>query len=310
MASSITKLTPEQTALKEAYFKTMFSSSLTTSSSSSHGLPPHWSRLLYHSPPMFAATLHLHAVPHQKRHLDPKTQSLISLAVASASTHLHLPAIKRHTKEALDRGASREEIVETLALTSTLGIHACNIGVPILVDVLREEGIEVETGMESMTQEQWKLRHDFEKKRGYWHPFWDLFLHLDPSFFAAYLEFSSVPWTSTNTIQTPQTLETPCPSLTEPFQPNSSSLVEQGALPPKTKELIYCAFDAAATHLYQPGLKQHMRNVIRLGGSKEEIMEVLELATLLGGSTLEVGLGVLDQELEERKEEKEEADVD
>lgn len=29
----------------------------------------------------------------------------------------------------------------------------------------------------------------------YWHKFWEDFLHLDPEFFEAYLEFSSVPWT-------------------------------------------------------------------------------------------------------------------
>ena len=44
----------------------------------------------------------------------------------------------------------------------------------------------------------------------------------------------------------------------------------------KVKELVYCAFDAAATHLYKPGLKLHMKNVLMYGGTAEEIMEVLE----------------------------------
>jgi alkylhydroperoxidase/carboxymuconolactone decarboxylase family protein YurZ len=65
----------------------------------------------------------------------------------------------------------------------------------------------------------------------------------------------------------------------------------------QVKELIYCAFDSAATHLYKPGLKLHMKNVLSYGGTAEEIMEVLELATLLSISTMDIGLPILEQEL-------------
>lgn len=65
----------------------------------------------------------------------------------------------------------------------------------------------------------------------------------------------------------------------------------------QVKELIYCAFDTAATHMYQPGLKLHMRNVLNYGGTAEEIMEVMELATLLSISTMDAGLEVLEKEL-------------
>lgn len=68
----------------------------------------------------------------------------------------------------------------------------------------------------------------------------------------------------------------------------------------QVKELIYCAFGCAATHLYKPGLKLHMKNVLKYGGTAEEIMEVLELATLLSISTLDVGLPILEQELASR----------
>lgn len=67
------------------------------------------------------------------------------------------------------------------------------------------------------------------------------------------------------------------------------------------KELIYCAFDAAATHLYQPGLKLHMRNAIRYGATPEEIMEVLEIATLLSLHTATVAAPILEREIVSRK---------
>jgi len=44
-------------------------------------------------------------------------------------------------------------------------------------------------------QQRLGLKDDFTAKRGYWHTFWEDFLALDPEFFEAYTEFSSVPWT-------------------------------------------------------------------------------------------------------------------
>lgn len=49
--------------------------------------------------------------------------------------------------------------------------------------------------------------------------------------------------------------------------------------------------------MYQPGLRLHMRNVLNCGGTAEEIMEVMELATLLSISTMDAGLEVLEKEL-------------
>lgn len=253
-------LSPEQQRLKDRFDAELGASAFDES----------WSTMLKHSPEMFAASLRLTAVPKKTGHLSPKIQALISLVVSAASTHLHVPNIHRYTRAALAAGASRTEIVETLCLTSTLGIHASTIGVPILCEVLEERGETMPKGMAGMSPEQIALKEDFETKRGYWNTLWEEMLLLAPEFFDAYTEFSSVPWTNEG---------------------------GKGVLEPKVKELIYCAFDTAATHMYQPGLKLHMRNVLSYGGTKEEIMEVLELATLLSISTLDVGLEVLDKEM-------------
>ena len=50
------------------------------------------------------------------------------------------PGIRQHIKQAIGYGATAAEIMEVLELTSTLGIHACNIGVPILVEELAAAG--------------------------------------------------------------------------------------------------------------------------------------------------------------------------
>ncbi|CAA9962472.1 Carboxymuconolactone decarboxylase [Pyrenophora teres f. maculata] len=252
--------TSEQKKLKEV-FEAEFGSAAFDES---------WARMLIHSPEMFAASVRLTAAPKKTSHLTPKIQALISLAVSAASTHLHLPSIHRHTRAALAAGATREEIVETLCLTSTLGIHAATTGLPLLFEVLEERGEALPEDIATMSPHQLALKADFEAKRGYWHKMWEQMLVLAPDFFDAFTEFSSVPWTNEG---------------------------GKGVLEPKVKELIYCAFDASATHMYSPGLKLHIRNVLDLGGTKEELVEVMELATLLSISTLDVGLEVLDQEM-------------
>lgn len=121
--------------------------------------------------------------------------------------------------------------------------------------------------MTELSPAQRRLREDSVDRRGYWNEFWDGLLQLDPDFFEAYLRFSSVPWTN-------------------------------GTLEPEVKELIYIAIDASTTHLYEPGLRQHVANALRHGATKEEIMEVYELTSVLGIDTCTLGVPVLLQELE------------
>jgi len=153
-----------------------------------------WASLLDLDPAFFSASLSLASVPRQKRHLSPKDQSLISLTVDCAATHLYAPGIREHVAAATREGASRDEILEVIELSSTLGIHACNIGVPLLVEVLKEEGKFEEDITREFDENQERLKAEFTQKRGYWHTFWEDFLRLDPEFFEAYLGFSSVPW--------------------------------------------------------------------------------------------------------------------
>jgi len=61
--------------------------------------------------------------------------------------------------------------------------------------------------------------------------------------------------------------------------------------------LVYCAFDASATHVYLPGLKLHMRNAIRYGATAEEIMEVLEIVSVVGIHGAAVAAPMLEEAL-------------
>ena len=62
------------------------------------------------------------------------------------------------------------------------------------------------------------------------------------------------------------------------------------------KELIAIAINASTTHLYKPGMRFHMRRALRIGVPVGEIVEVLQLASVLGIHTCSMGMPILRDE--------------
>jgi alkylhydroperoxidase/carboxymuconolactone decarboxylase family protein YurZ len=224
---------------------------------------PEWDAVLELDPEYLRAFIAFAAVPATARHLDDATRALVALAVDAAVTHLHAAGVREHIRAALAAGATRAQVMEVLECTSTLAIHAMNVGVPVLVEVLAERGIRTEPAPPTERQEQ--LKADFTAARGYWNPTWDELLELDPELFAAYTDFSSVPWRT-------------------------------GTLSPKTRELVYIAFDTSSTHLYRVGLKLHIENALGYGATPEEILEVMEVASLIGMQSATLAAPILLEE--------------
>ncbi len=113
----------------------------------------------------------------------------------------------------------------------------------------------------------------FKKERGYWSPFWDQLLLYDPDFLAHYTDLSG-------------------------------HVYRNGPLSMKMKELILIAVDVTTTHLYEPGLRVHIRNALKHGATKEEILEVMELASFVGIHSCTLGIPVLNEELQKYEETK------
>ena len=97
---------------------------------------PQWESILRLDCEFLDAYLHLSAVPLRKNHLDAKVKEFIYIAANASSTHLFGPGIQMHLKAALAFGATQDELMEVLELTSTVGIHASNVAFPILLDLL------------------------------------------------------------------------------------------------------------------------------------------------------------------------------
>jgi len=221
-----------------------------------------WETVLGIDPDFVEAYLAMDRVPWEKNHLSDKFKELCYLSWNAAATHMNVPGIRTHLRKAIEYGATPAEVLEVLELASTLGIHTMNIGVPLLVEVLEERG---RTGPAPLTPYQEELKAQFTKTRGYWHDFWNEMLELDPEMFAAYTEFSSVPWRT-------------------------------GGLTPAEKELIYISYDIAATHLYVPGTKLHIRNALNHGATVEQILEVMEISSILGVDAITTTVPIMIEE--------------
>ena len=79
-------------------------------------------------------------------------------------------------------------------------------------------------------------------------------------------------------------------------------LDRDGALPKKTKALIHVALSAARK---APGIKSHTDRAMRLGATKEEIIEAIELSTFtFGGPAIRYGIESLIELIEEKEQQK------
>ena len=101
--------------------------------------------------------------------------------------------------------------------------------------------------------------------RGDWNPLWDQLRELDPEFMEAYLAFRSVPQ-------------------------------RNGPLPPQYTEMILVATNAATPHLYAPGVRRHLRSALKAGATPEELLEVIQLTTVMGIHSCNLAVPILMEE--------------
>jgi alkylhydroperoxidase/carboxymuconolactone decarboxylase family protein YurZ len=108
---------------------------------------------------------------------------------------------------------------------------------------------------------------DAQRATGDWNPMWDLMKELDPDYLEAFLGFRAVPQ-------------------------------RKGPLEQKYKEMIFIAINAATTHLHGPGVRRHIQNALRAGATKEEILEVIQLTTIMGIHSMTLAAPILQEEVE------------
>jgi len=187
---------------------------------------------------------------------------LICIALNAACTHRNEPGLRRHVRAALDAGATRDEILDTLKGVSVLGIHSVAVTLPILFEEAAKAGARPAPRSGDATPTP---IIDQMKASGVFNQDWNTIYELDPRWLEEFLAMAAD--------------------------------IYSGVLPTKLVELMSIAVDASCTHLYTPGIRRHVQRALALGATIEEIMEVLKLCGALGVDACELGTPILAQEL-------------
>jgi alkylhydroperoxidase/carboxymuconolactone decarboxylase family protein YurZ len=193
--------------------------------------------------------------------VDPKLEAFVRLAIDVSATHLYRPGVRRHIREALDLGASRDEILEVITLMSVVGIHAPATGVPIL-----EEELAGTTDATAVREPQHPTPVcDWFRSSGQFNADWELLHRWSPDWLERFLAVAVPFW-------------------------------QDGVLPPLWVELLCVAGDAAVTHMYDSGTRRHIRTALELGATRDQVLQVLQVVAEQGFQSHEVGLPILDEE--------------
>jgi alkylhydroperoxidase/carboxymuconolactone decarboxylase family protein YurZ len=204
-------------------------------------------KLARRDPDFVESYLDYSMLPSRRGALEPKVREFLYVAVDIATTHLHWGA-RPHIQSALKLGASVEELLEVAELAVTSGFHTMSLGCRVLREELAARGSAVEaTGGAA----QVSISDAFERELGYVPAELESVLALDPRAVDEFRKLAGGPY-------------------------------RRQVLDAKTIEFIRLALDSSTTQLHEAGTREHIRAALDLGADASEILEVLEVASVLG----------------------------
>lgn len=222
-----------------------------------------WDSVLRMNEDIVGAYSALSSVPHKRGYLSPKITALVYVAIDSAITHMYIRGMNSHMRHGIrDLGISKEEFLETLTITSTVGAGTFTECYPMFTKALRDKGIDFEKA--EHTVEDKELMEDCKKEFGTWNSLLEDVLALNPDMLRAYVNYVKA----------------------------SGS---KHALDKKTREFIYIAVNASPTTLNRNNVYKHCMKALDLGATKDELSELFELVSCLGIHTILIGVPALNE---------------
>lgn len=177
--------------------------------------------------------------------LEPKLKELIHISIDVITTHEHSP--RGHIRNAIEEGASVQEIMETIELAVCSGIES-----GLLAGVEKLHKLVGAPDHNSPEERKKEISgNKFENIFGYRADVWEKLLNLDTEAFEHTVSLFSHPW-------------------------------ENGELSPKDKELINIANSVTSTHLSSIGTDIHIQAALDKGATPEEILAVIQTAACIG----------------------------
>ncbi len=219
----------------------------------------YWARfhdvLLDDAPDFLAAYVAFQAAPTRSGILSQKLCDLIYVAIDISVNHMYERGARRHMEFALKAGATKEEVLQTLLLTTVVAAHQpIDTGLSILMEELGPAA-----AAPALAPEATARRESYRGKVGYWPESGDFMLARLPDAASAYMAYGEAAW-------------------------------QAGPLSAKEKELISLAICAAPAALFEPGIRRHVRGALAAGATAEEISTVLQLAAAISVHSCTLGL--------------------
>ena len=230
---------------------------------------PFHEALLHMDPEFLASYLGMNGASVRANVIPRKVREFIYIAIDGSVNHMYEKGVQRHIEDALENGASGEEVLEVLQITCSLAHHTQEVGISILLEEMdrRKKGA---SGHEPLSKpSDMELKHRFETLTRYWPAWGDQLFRLAPEFSEGFFNFVSRPYAL-------------------------------NALEPKVREFIYIALNAAPTTLYAPAVRRHIGMALDFGATGEEIADVLHCAGAIAIHSATIGMPHLYASLQKR----------
>lgn len=195
--------------------------------------------------------------------LDPKVRELIYVANDCSTNHMYRDGTRVHVGNALEYGATVEEILEVFQLASVIGFNALREGIPIVTEEFESAGDGAATAEGDPSDA------GVEERLGYRGLSPDALADLDEGFFEKCVDYESHPW-------------------------------EEGPLDPKVKSFVLIAVNVATTTLYEDAVRTYVRAAISHGATAVEVVEVIQLSSVVGFHAVTDSLPILIEEARKR----------
>jgi alkylhydroperoxidase/carboxymuconolactone decarboxylase family protein YurZ len=187
---------------------------------------------------------------HSTGALTPRMKELVLVALHGTVTSLDAPALKRHVDRALAAGATPQDVLDVMLTITGAANHALYFAVPVLMREIEAAG-GPDAQLPEATPEALAIKEAFIRTRGVWNAQRDVLVRMMPEYFAALSKVSTASW-------------------------------KDGSLTRKERELVCIAIDCTVTHMFEPGLVLHIRCALEHGATRDEILDVFQLASLTG----------------------------
>lgn len=181
--------------------------------------------------------------------LSARMRELVLLSMHGSTAALNEQALARHARRAIAAGASEQDVLDALLTIVGLANHGVYDSLPVLEQELASRNLSLP--VLAPHPDYAEAKRQFIARRGFWSTQRDRVAQILPDYVHYLTNLSTV---TCNT----------------------------GSLTDKERELLCVAIDCTVNHVYEYGLRTHIRNALDFGASPEELLEVLQLAGVLG----------------------------